>query len=130
MAVLVELNFNCCFNRFPSSSGCIYVNGYNVFTQTNQARRSIGLCPQENIYFNELTVGQHLRLFALLKDFSSENVNKEVNYVLEMLALKDKKNVLASSLSGGMKRKLALGIALIGDTETLILDEPVRGGGV
>ena len=45
-----------------------------------------------------------------------------------MLALKDKKNVLASSLSGGMKRKLALGIALIGDTETLILDEPVRGG--
>lgn len=75
-------------------------------------------------------MGQHLRLFALLKDFSSENVNKEVNYVLEMLALKDKKNVLASSLSGGMKRKLALGIALIGDTETLILDEPVRGGGV
>jgi len=96
------------------------VNGYNVFTQTSEARRSIGLCPQENIYFNELTVGQHLQLFALLKDYPSHLVNKEVHYVLQMLDLTDKRNKLASKLSGGMKRKLALGIAMIGDTEILV----------
>ena len=118
---------NMITGMFSSTSGSIFVNGYNVFTQTNQARRSIGLCPQENIYFNELTVGQHLKLFALLKNFPSEIVNQEINYVLDLLALKDKKNVLATNLSGGMKRKLSLGIALVGDTETLILDEPTSG---
>ena len=118
---------NLTTGMFGATSGSIYVNRYNVFTQTNQARRSIGLCPQENIYFNELTVYQHLKLFALLKDYPSNEVNKEINYVLDLLQLTDKKNVLASNLSGGMKRKLALGIALIGDTETLILDEPTSG---
>lgn len=112
---------------YGATSGSVFVNNYNVFTQTNQARRSIGLCPQENIYFNDLTVGQHLQLFALLKDYPSSEVTKEINYVLDLLALKDKKDQLASNLSGGMKRKLALGIALIGDTETLILDEPTSG---
>lgn len=118
---------NMITGMFSSTSGSIYVNRYNVFTQTNQARRSIGLCPQENVYFNELTVRQHLKLFALLKDFQSSKVEEEINKVLVQLALNDKANVLASKLSGGMKRKLALGIALIGDTETLILDEPTSG---
>src|SRR5699024_2266442 len=118
---------NMITGMFGASSGSIYVNGFNVFTQTNQARRSIGLCPQENIYFNELTVAQHLKLFAFLKDFPVSLVNKEVNYVLDLLALQPKRNELADNLSGGMKRKLALGIALIGDTQTLILDEPTSG---
>lgn len=112
---------------FGPDLGSIYLNGFNVATETSQARRSVGLCPQENIYFNELTVDEHLKLFALLKDFSYFKVEKEVNYVLDLLALQEKRNCLADDLSGGMKRKLALGIALIGDTQILILDEPTSG---
>jgi len=93
---------NMITGMFSSTSGSIYVNRYNVFTQTNQARRSIGLCPQNNIYFNELTVGQHLKLFALLKDYPSSKVDQEIDTVLYLLDLKDKKNVLVSKLSGGM----------------------------
>ncbi|KAH9405759.1 hypothetical protein TYRP_014055, partial [Tyrophagus putrescentiae] len=112
---------------YGASSGSIFVNGYNVFTQTKKARRSIGLCPQENIIFNELTVAQHLRLFATLKDYPRNLIEGEIDNILQQLHLQDKKNVLATKLSGGMKRKLALGIALIGETETLILDEPTSG---
>ena len=112
---------------FSPSTGSIHVNGFNVFHQTNAARRSIGLCPQENIHFGYLTVEQHLRLFATLKNFPTRLINKEITYVLELLQLQNQRHQLADQLSGGMKRKLALGIALIGDTETLILDEPTSG---
>ncbi|KAI2807884.1 hypothetical protein RDWZM_005336 [Blomia tropicalis] len=118
---------NMITGMFRSTSGSIYVNRYNVFTHTNKARRSIGLCPQENVYFNELSVAQHLKLYAMLKNYPLKLLNKEINYVLELLALQDKKHVRASQLSGGMKRKLALGIAMVGGTETLILDEPTSG---
>ena len=51
----------------------------------------------------------------------------EIHQTLKLLRLTEKKNALADNLSGGMKRKLSLGIALIGGTETLILDEPTSG---
>lgn len=110
-----------------SSSGSVYVDSFNVMTQTNRARRSIGLCPQENIIFNELTVYQHLKLYAGLKDFSFSQINTEIKHILDSLNLNEKKNELAINLSGGMKRKLALGIAMIGKTQILILDEPTSG---
>lgn len=111
---------------YSSSSGKIFVNDYNVFEETELARRSIGLCPQENIFFKELTVYQHLKLFAVLKN-CRKNITKEVYRMLELLKLSDKSNQLAIKLSGGMKRRLQLAMALIGDTEILILDEPTSG---
>ncbi|OTF75870.1 ABC transporter sub-family A-like protein [Euroglyphus maynei] len=112
---------------YPATSGNIYVNGYNIFTQTRLARQSIGLCTQENILFPELTVFEHLKLFAILKNTKFSNVYQEVQRVLNLLQLTDKCDTRSSSLSGGMKRKLQLGMALIGQTSILILDEPTSG---
>ena len=74
-----------------------------------------------------MTVGQHLKLYAVLKDFSCDRIESEINKTLQLLRLIDKKDSMATSLSEGMKRKLALGIAMIGDTKILILDEPTPG---
>ena len=82
---------------------------------------------KENIIFPELTVGQHLKLFAILKGYEWSLVDIEVKHTLELLKLSDKMNAMAESLSGGMKRKLALGIAIVGGTRILILDEPTSG---
>ena len=112
---------------YPSSSGNIFVNGYDIFTQTRMARQSIGLCTQENIIFPELTVFEHLKLFAVLKDTKLSNIDREVERVLNLLQLTKKSATRASRLSGGMKRKLQLGMAMIGRTEILILDEPTSG---
>src|SRR5699024_6886255 len=98
----------------------IYVSNHNVFTNTQQARQSIGLCSQDNVHFKELTTGQHLRLFGLLKDYPEEQLDQEVAEILDLLKLTEKKDVLSGKLSGGMKRKLSLGIALVGKTKTLI----------
>lgn len=118
---------NMITGMYNATAGSVHVDGYNVFTHTQEARQSIGLCPQENIFFNELTVYQHLRLFALLKNMSISEVDIEIDKVLGSLQLSDKKNTLAINLSGGMKRKLQLGMALIGKTKILILDEPTSG---
>ena len=112
---------------FPSTTGAIYVNNHNVFTNTREARRSIGLCSQDNVQFKELTVGQHLRLFAMLKDYPEGQIEKEISDILVLLKLSEKRETLSTKLSGGMKRKLSLGIALVGGTNTLILDEPTSG---
>jgi ATP-binding cassette subfamily A (ABC1) protein 3 len=59
-----------------------------------------------------------------LKDFPYALIDSEIDKTLNLLRLIEKKYSLAKSLSGGMKRKLALGIAIIGGTKILILDEP------
>ncbi|CAG2106637.1 unnamed protein product, partial [Medioppia subpectinata] len=112
---------------YPPSSGKILVNGYDVSTATREARKSIGYCPQENILFNDLSVEQHLQLYAVLKDIPSDKIGSEITRVLTIIRLSDKRHWKSSLLSGGMKRKLSLGIAIIGTTEVLILDEPTSG---
>jgi len=112
---------------FPPSNGTAYVDGYDIRTQTKDARRSIALCPQENILYNELNVYQHLKLYAILKDHPTNDVDNEVNKMLQLVALTDKKFTSSAQLSGGMKRKLSLAIAMIGNSKILVLDEPTSG---
>ena len=82
---------------------------------------------QENILYNELSVIQHLKLYATLKDYPGDMILTEIHDVLRLIQLEDKENSLAQSLSGGMKRRLMLGIALVGESKLLILDEPTSG---
>ncbi|RWS30311.1 ATP-binding cassette sub-family A member 1-like protein [Leptotrombidium deliense] len=112
---------------FPPSSGNITVNGFNVVTETKAARRSMSLCPQHNVLYNELTVREHLKLYAKIKGVPSSQLTEAINRITEQLQLTPKLNNESSTLSGGMKRKLCLGIALIGDTKVVILDEPTSG---
>ncbi|XP_067138203.1 LOW QUALITY PROTEIN: phospholipid-transporting ATPase ABCA3-like [Centruroides vittatus] len=112
---------------FPPSSGYVTINNYDIVTSTTEARRSVGLCPQHNVLYDSLTVEQHLKFFGLLKNMSWSDVNTEATKILNTLHLRDKRNCLAKDLSGGMKRKLSLGIAIIGKSKVLILDEPTSG---
>lgn len=66
-------------------------------------------------------------MYAALKGYPSNLMSKEVHKILDLIQLESKKNSLAESLSGGMKRRLMLGIALVGESKLLILDEPTSG---
>jgi ATP-binding cassette subfamily A (ABC1) protein 3 len=105
------------------TSGQILVNAIDMVEHTKEARKCIGLCPQHNLLFEELTVYQHLVFFAKLKENFSE---EEIDQMLDIINLKDKKNALAKTLSGGMKRKLSIAIAFIGNSKIVILDEPSK----
>ena len=77
--------------------------------------------------YDNLTVEEHLWFFANLKGISdSELVKKEVNRFIVTTGLEDKRNVLTKMLSGGMKRKLSVGIALIGDSKVCFFINPTN----
>ncbi|TSK87603.1 ATP-binding cassette sub-family A member 3 [Bagarius yarrelli] len=112
---------------FPPSSGRAYINGYDICQDMALIRQSLGLCPQHDVLFDNLTVQEHLLFYAQLKSYPREKIPEEVDRIIHILNLKDKKNARSKTLSGGMKRKLSIGIALIGDSKVVMLDEPTSG---
>ncbi|XP_046856241.1 phospholipid-transporting ATPase ABCA3-like [Xenia sp. Carnegie-2017] len=109
---------------YSPSQGTAVVNGYDIRTSMDGVRSSLGLCPQHDVLFDRLTVKEHLWFFGKLKGLSSDEIDSEVVKMMESIKLADKANAQTRYLSGGMKRKLSLGVALIGKTKVLMLDEP------
>uniref|UniRef100_A0A8C9FD21 ABC transporter domain-containing protein n=1 Tax=Pavo cristatus TaxID=9049 RepID=A0A8C9FD21_PAVCR len=88
---------------------------------------TVGICPQFNLHFEALTVKENLRIFAHIKGIQWKEVEQEVQKVLVQLDLTDLQDLHADSLNGGQKRKLSLAIAILGDPQVLLLDEPMVG---
>ncbi|XP_053672343.1 phospholipid-transporting ATPase ABCA3-like [Anopheles nili] len=112
---------------FSPTSGTALVNGYDIRKDIEGVRFSLGLCPQHNVLFNELTVAEHLRFFSQLKGIPRDKVASEIDKYVTLLELVDKRNAQSHTLSGGMKRKLGVGIALCGGSRVVLLDEPTSG---
>ncbi|XP_050230528.1 ABC transporter A family member 1 isoform X2 [Mercurialis annua] len=111
----------------PPTSGDALMFGKNILRDMDEIRNGLGVCPQHDILFPELTVKEHLELFAILKGVEEDILETAVTDMVDEVGLADKVNTVVSSLSGGMKRKLSLGIALIGNSKVIILDEPTSG---
>ncbi|KAH9648600.1 ABC transporter A family member 1 [Citrus sinensis] len=111
----------------PPTTGDALVFGKNITADMDEIRKGLGVCPQYDILFPELTVREHLEMFAVLKGVKEELLERVVAEMVDEVGLADKVNIVVRALSGGMKRKLSLGIALIGDSKVVILDEPTSG---
>ncbi|ESO05673.1 hypothetical protein HELRODRAFT_156842 [Helobdella robusta] len=112
---------------YGPSSGTVYVNNMDVKTQIKEIRKIISLCPQHNILYDDLTVMEHLLFYSMLKGLPKKEIKSECNRILMDLNLFDKRDVNSSFLSGGMKRKLSVGVAYIGSPDVVVLDEPTAG---
>ncbi|KAG7121467.1 ATP-binding cassette sub-family A member 17 like protein [Verticillium longisporum] len=102
-------------------SGRIFVQGLDVQQDTQAARRHIGVCPQFDA-LDKITARQQLEFYARIKGI--KNMKRDVDFVMARVGLAPHASRLTHKLSGGNKRKLSLAIALLGDPEVLILDEP------
>ncbi|KAF5277495.1 hypothetical protein FQR65_LT03832 [Abscondita terminalis] len=125
------------------SSGTAIVNSFDIRTEMQNVRSSIGLCPQHNILFDELTVEEHIYFYSRLKGMPKSEIEPEVKKYVNLLELQHKVLVRTSqgrilkfrlqmtaksqTLSGGMKRKLSVGVALCGGSKVVMLDEPTAG---
>ncbi|KAJ6625426.1 hypothetical protein lerEdw1_014792 [Lerista edwardsae] len=99
------------------TSGQAYINGYEISQDMVLIRKSLGLCPQHDVLFDHMTVEEHLHFYSGLKGYPVEKCPEEISRILQILNLEEKRLALSKSLSGGMKRKLSIGIALIGDSK-------------
>jgi ABC-type multidrug transport system ATPase subunit len=112
----------------PISSGDATVCGHSLVAGELPAiRRLMGVCPQFDILWGELTAEEHLRLFAALKGLPRELWATTTSELLERTKLTAAARRRSSGYSGGMKRRLSVAIALIGDPEVVYLDEPTTG---
>ncbi|CAG9334834.1 unnamed protein product [Blepharisma stoltei] len=112
----------------PTTYGDMKINGNYLSTDLNKIRRSLGVCPQHNVLFNDLTPEEHLYLFAIFKGMQDkEEIYKQIKEKLSEVDLTAKKDRQSKFLSGGMKRKLSLAMALIADSPIVLLDEPTSG---
>ena len=110
---------------FDPDQGDILLNGKSLVINKNYLYENIGLCQQEDIFFDYLTVEEHLEYMCRIK---GSQINKqEINELITKIELTPKKDALCSTLSGGQKRKLCIALALIGDSKIILLDEPTSG---
>ncbi|KAH9599657.1 hypothetical protein LSM04_005139 [Trypanosoma melophagium] len=110
----------------PDGGDC-YVHGLSVRHQLSKVRQEIGFCPQHNILWPELTCREHLCYFAKIKGLKGARLEEAVERLLEAVDLQDKEHSRSSALSGGQKRKLSVGIAFVGESPLVFLDEPTAG---
>jgi ATP-binding cassette subfamily A (ABC1) protein 3 len=109
------------------TSGDALIFGSSIRENMTAVRKILGVCPQHNILFDLLTVKEHLELFAAIKGVPSEETDAAVQEMIAQVGLTEKVNDKSAALSGGMQRKLSVGIALLGDSKIIFLDEPTSG---
>nr|XP_047932357.1 ATP-binding cassette sub-family A member 13 [Anser cygnoides] len=114
---------------YPPSSGTIIINGKDIRTDLAMIRTELGVCPQYDVLFNILTVREHLLLYGSVKapGWTNKQLNQQVSGALEDVDLSEHQYKPVGALSGGMKRRLSIAISFIGNSKTVILDEPTSG---
>jgi ABC-2 type transport system ATP-binding protein len=107
------------------TSGEVRICGHDIGTQMRQARRSLGVVPQELVLDTFFTVRQALDIHAGY--YGVPKAQRRTQEIIDALGLGDKADVHARRLSGGMRRRLLVAKALVHTPEVLILDEPTAG---
>ena len=100
------------------TQGEIFINGES---------KVIGYCPQTSILYDNMTVEEHLEFYARLKNEDTDEVAQDVMRTMVEMNIVHKADVLSKNLSEGLKRRLSVGIAFIGNSKVVILDEPTSG---
>jgi ABC-2 type transport system ATP-binding protein len=109
------------------TSGSIEIFGIDAVAAPQRAKQLMGITPQEAGVFESLTVSEHLELFARLKRVSSAVARQQTAKVIEALDLAGETKKRVGSLSGGQRRRVLIGLALLGHPPLLVLDEPTTG---
>ncbi len=109
------------------SAGNAYISGLDVVSDKREVLSIIGVVPQENSFYDDLTVNENLLYFGSLYGLPLIEIKKRSRKILDMLQLSQKSNSRANTLSGGMKTRLNIACALVHRPEVLILDEPSVG---
>lgn len=115
----------CGFSKPTSGEALIF--GRSIHTGMEEIRSFMGVCPQHDILFNELTAKEHMFLFAGIKNVPFDKIAALTEDRLGAVRLLGVKDTFTEGYSGGMKRRLSVAISTLGDPRIIFLDEPTTG---
>ncbi len=111
----------------PADRGEIIIGGYSVKENPQGARQLIGVCPQDLALYPELSAIDNLMFFGRMEGLSGKEARAQAFTNLELMGLEERAKGKIEKYSGGMKRRINLAIALMGNPQLLFLDEPTVG---
>ena len=114
---------------YSPTRGHATICGFDLETALHSIYKVMGICPQFDILWPDLTIEEHLLFYARLKGVPKQDEKSEVLALIRSVDLlgAHKKGSKAKELSGGMQRRLSLAISLMGSPEVVFLDEPTTG---
>ena len=107
--------------------GEIFINGKSIKTDKVEIRKQLGLVPQDIALLEELNAFDNLEYFGGLYGLAGQELKSQIEKLLEVAGLTDKKKEKVKNYSGGMKRRLNIAVAMLHNPSILILDEPTVG---
>jgi ABC-2 type transport system ATP-binding protein len=111
----------------PPTEGTAIVNGADIKEDPLQARRNVGLLPENAGFYDNLTAKQNLSFYAELADVPEKVSSDRCEKLIDMVGLGDKRSVKVGAYSRGMKQRLGIAQSLVREPKILILDEPTQG---
>lgn len=112
---------------FIPTGGDALICGHSITHEPMQVKRTIGVVPQEIALYEDLSALENLRFWGQMYGLSGKSLNVRIDEVLEQIGLKDKAKQRIKTYSGGMKRRVNIGVGLLHRPRLLFMDEPTVG---
>ena len=109
------------------SSGTASINGFDIVKSPLEARRFIGVVPQDLALYMDLTGRENLHFWGSMYDLKGKELKQRSVEILERIGLTEKADIKVKTYSGGMKRRLNIGAGLLHHPKLLFMDEPTVG---
>jgi ABC-2 type transport system ATP-binding protein len=109
------------------SEGDASIGGFSIVRQAMQAKKLLGIIPQEIALYPELSARQNLAFFGRMYGLGGKELNQRIDEVLEFIDLHERQNERVETFSGGMKRRVNIGVGLLHRPQLVYMDEPTVG---
>lgn len=113
--------------NLAASGGEIFYNDKKIQKDAKSYKRILGYVPQSQGIYDMFTAKQFLEYMAILKDVEKKKIPGQIQHILEVVGLTDVQNRKLGGFSGGMRQRILIGQALLGNPKIVILDEPTAG---
>ena len=117
----------CISGLLKPTSGRVIVSGHDVVNAATEAKRHLGIVPQELALYSDLSAAANLEFWGAAYGLSGDVLRRRVGDVLTLIGLADRSRDKTSTFSGGMKRRLNFGCGIVHSPRVLLLDEPTAG---
>eukprot|EP00158_Paraphelidium_tribonemae_P005301 Partr_v1_DN27270_c0_g1_i1_m39054 putative (ABC) transporter len=115
------------YGQSPATAGNAFIFGHNLRNDMNVIRSNLGVCPQFDVLFPDLSAKEHIELFCGIKGLGVQEISGVIEDRLKQMKLWDVRDQRSSQFSGGMKRRLSVILSTLGDPQCVFLDEPTTG---